>query len=49
MCLYIIVYAMSLWGKREEDNVFDFERPYTKDKYVLQLKKKIFPRLRIII
>lgn len=40
---------MLLWGGREEDNVFDFERPYIKGKYVLQQKKKTFPTLRIII
>lgn len=38
MYLCIIVYAMPLWGRREKDNVFDFERPYIKGEYALQLK-----------
>lgn len=41
MYFYIIVYALPLWGRREEDNVFDFETLYIKGEYVLQLKKKI--------
>lgn len=43
MYFYIIVYALPLWGRREEDNVFDFETLYIKGEYVLQLKKKDFP------
>lgn len=44
----MIVYTIPLWGGREENNFFQFERHYVNGKRALQLKN-MFPRLRKII